>query len=829
MHMARRENIRKTALAFLSATVALCSVVPAARGGELVTADESSASACGHVLTILRATAEKHPEPILKPFGFKGGFLSELWQTKVTLAGGAKGDHAVQGVGLGVQSCLWSDAAVFSSLPEREANELMFALTKKGVELAKGRSFSTPPELLAEIFPKVLAYGRKLSGRPNLRPTFALNALVPLDFAAWQLYARANGCSSFDEMLPSEFRVAQSARHGRCASIPLITYGVSVAEVKKLVADGYFFLKIKIGQKGAQEEMLAKDCARISEIHAALSDAKTPWTDSGEPVYYFDANGRYETKETFLKFVDHLRKIGALNRTAMIEEPFDESNEIDVHDIPVRLVADESAHTVEDAIRRMDLGYRAMALKPIAKTLSVSLGVAKAAKARGVPCFCADLTVSPVMVEWNKAVAARLDPFPGIKGLGLVESNGEQNYVNWQAMRRDLPYPDAPWTRTEGGLFVLDDDYWRKSGGVLEEAPGALDLALDFASSAWNVSEEKIRERRNAHMKCAVRPVTEKKLVPPSGDRHDYMSIGPYWWPDPTKPDGKPYVRKDGQVNPEYHDTDSSRLSEVLLAVKWLTAAAWRLEDAEAGREAARRVRVFFLDPETRMNPNLEFGQAIPGRNDGRGIGIIDTYSMAAGGFLESLKILRHLGYLPLGDFSALQDWFARYLEWLETSKNGREEAEERNNHGAAYDMQRIAFADFCGKRARAREILSDVARRRIDGRITAEGLQPLEASRTKGVSYSLYQLGMFCRLAYLGECHGVDVWNHVTPEGGTIAKAVAFIGPYCRGEKVWPYKQIKPVEADDLRFCEEAAVHFARRGAGVAAGGSRQNPETEK
>ena len=430
---------------------------------------ETDASVRMPLLTIASASAEERPEPILKPFGFKGGYLSELWQTKVVLEGGERGGRTVKGVGLGVQSCLWSDAAVFSALPEREANELMFALTRKGVELAKGRSFSTPPELLAEIFPKVLAYGRELSGRPGLRPTFALNALVPLDFAAWQLYARANGCASFDAMLPAEFRNVQSARHARCASIPLITYGVGIAEVKKLVDDGYFFLKIKIGQKGTQEEMLARDCARITEIHAALKDAKTPWTDSGEPVYYFDANGRYGTKETLMRFIGHLREIGALERTAMIEEPFDELNEIDVHDIPVRLVADESAHTVEDAVRRMDMGYRAMALKPIAKTLSVSLGVAKAARARGVPCFCADLTVSPVMVEWNKAVAARLDPFPGIKGLGLVETNGEQNYVNWEKMRQELPYPDAPWTRTQNGLFNLDEDYWRKSGGVLAE------------------------------------------------------------------------------------------------------------------------------------------------------------------------------------------------------------------------------------------------------------------------------------------------------------------------------------------------------------------------
>lgn len=413
-------------------------------------------------IRIVGSEASFVPEPILKPFGFKGGYLSELWQTRVGLA-----SERCAGTGFGVQSCLWSDAAVFASFPEKDANGFMFAMTRRAAEIARGMDFETPPELTATLFPEILSYGRKLIGRPDLRPTFALNALVPLDFAAWRLYAAENGFADYDSMLPDEFRAAQSARHARCASIPLITYGTSASEVAELVGDGYFFLKIKIGHPGSQEEMLARDCARISAIHSALKGAATPWTDNGCPAYYFDANGRYERKDTFLRFVDHLEKIGALERTAIIEEPFDEMNELDVSDIPVRLAADESAHTVEDAERRMDMGYRAMALKPIAKTLSVSLGVAAAARRRGVPCFCADLTVSPVMVEWNKAVAARLDAFPGLRGLGLVESNGAQNYVNWEKMRRALPYPDAPWTRTRNGLFELDADYWKKSGGVL--------------------------------------------------------------------------------------------------------------------------------------------------------------------------------------------------------------------------------------------------------------------------------------------------------------------------------------------------------------------------
>ena len=380
-------------------------------------------------------------EPLVRPFGFKGGYLSELWQAIACL----ESQSGVRGIGLGTQSVLWSDAAIFTSRTEKDGNELMLSLTRRALELAKGRSFTTPFGLLDDIFPEVLAYGRKLSGRSDLRPTFALNALVAVDNAAWVLYARENGFTTFDEAVPGEWRGGIPAHHGRCAMIPLLTYGTPLDEVRRLVAEGCFFFKIKIGQPGTQEEMLMKDCARVSELHEVLEEVRTSDSDSGRACYYFDANGRYERKETLLRFVDHLKRIGAYERTVLVEEPFDEFNEIDVHDIPLRLVADESAHTVEDAERRMDMGYRAMALKPIAKTMSMSLKIAAAAAKRNVPCFCADLTVNPVLVEWNRAVAERLPQFPGLGDLGLLESNGAQNYRNWERMKADVPC---------GGLFA---------------------------------------------------------------------------------------------------------------------------------------------------------------------------------------------------------------------------------------------------------------------------------------------------------------------------------------------------------------------------------------
>jgi L-alanine-DL-glutamate epimerase-like enolase superfamily enzyme len=229
-------------------------------------------------------------------------------------------------------------------------------------------------------------------------------------------------------------------------------------------------MKIKIGQPGTQAEMLEKDKARLSAIHAAIGGARTPHTANGKLPYYFDANGRYESKDLLLRLLDHAKAIGAFDQIALVEEPFPEELEIDISDIPARVAADESAHTDKDALARIQMGYKAIALKPIAKTFSMSLKIAQLAHERGVPCFCADLTVSPLLVEWNKNVAARLAPFPNL-GLGLVETNGHQNYRNWETLRSYHSAPNAPWAQTKRGVFELDADYYARSGGVFERSP----------------------------------------------------------------------------------------------------------------------------------------------------------------------------------------------------------------------------------------------------------------------------------------------------------------------------------------------------------------------
>lgn len=412
-------------------------------------------------VTIERVDTNFEREPLAEAFGFKGSFLTQLWQT-VALLGSPSGTTRI---GLGTQSVLWADSSVFASHSESGGNALMFALTERALQRAEGRSFDTPVDLLERLLGEVHEYGKALTGDPELRETFALNALVAVDNAAWLLYAAANDIEDFDEMIPAAYRPGLSHRHDMVASIPTFGYGVSPEEVGEAVETGYYFLKIKIGHPGSQEEMLEQDKQRLSAIHQAVGQKRTPHTESGRLPYYLDANGRYEAHDTLRRLLDHADRIGALDQIVIVEEPFAEDVEGDVSGLGVRIAADESASTAEGARRAIQRGYGAIALKPIAKTLSMTMKIAQVAHEHNIPCFCTDLTVNPILVDWNKNVAARLPPFPGFK-TGLMETNGRQHYADWEQMRGYHPLAGAPWKETRNGVFVLGEDFYEHDGGL---------------------------------------------------------------------------------------------------------------------------------------------------------------------------------------------------------------------------------------------------------------------------------------------------------------------------------------------------------------------------
>ena len=445
----------KAAAAMTAASPAVLSGVP------MDSTSEASGKRTVMKIRIRDTGSNFERETLIRPFGFKGGYMTEIWQTAALM----ESESGAREIGICTQNVLWSDASVFATHSESGGNALMFVLTERALQIAKGLSFQTPLDLLEGIQDELYLYAQKITGHLDLRKTFVLNALVGLDNAAWLLYARENGITHFDDMIPVPYKHALSQHHDKVASIPLMAYAIPISEIKAAVEQGYFFMKIKIGQPGTQEEMLEKDKQRLSSIHQAIGGMETPHTKSGKLPYYFDANGRYEKKETLLRLLDHAKKIGAFEQIAIVEEPFPEAYEENVGGLGVRIAADESAHTDKDAAKRIQMGYGAMALKAIAKTLSMTMKIAQVAHEKGVPCFCADLTVNPILVDWNKNVAARLSPFPGI-GLGLLETNGHQNYKNWGTMLTYHPCADAAWTKTVKGVFDIDKDFYDKSGGI---------------------------------------------------------------------------------------------------------------------------------------------------------------------------------------------------------------------------------------------------------------------------------------------------------------------------------------------------------------------------
>jgi hypothetical protein len=308
------------------------------------------------------------------------------------------------------------------------------------------------------------------------------------------------------------------------------------------------------------------------------------------------------------------------------------------------------------------------------------------------------------------------------------------------------------------------------------------------------------RLERDARKALAEGPfsIVNKGVTPPSGDKHDYMSQAPYFWPDPKSPNGLPYIRRDGERNPEINKiTDHRSLDDLENSVETLALAFYLKGDEAYATKAVQLLRTFFLDPATRMNPNLEYAQFIPGVNTGRGIGLIETRGLTR--VVDAIGLIAGSKALSAADERGLRDWFGKFLQWMLESKNGREEAAAKNNHGTYYDVQIVSFALFVGRQQLAVEVLRAAKQKRIAAQIEPDGHQPLELARTKAWGYSNGNLDGLMQLATLGERVGVDLWNFQTADGRSIRKALDFLAPISIGEAKWQYQELDGVKPEML------------------------------
>ncbi len=291
--------------------------------------------------------------------------------------------------------------------------------------------------------------------------------------------------------------------------------------------------------------------------------------------------------------------------------------------------------------------------------------------------------------------------------------------------------------------------------------------------------------------------VMDKNQVPPSGDKHDYMSQAPYYWKDTNSPDGK-YVRRDGERNPEIRkNSDAANFGSVCLGVHALGLAYYFTGDEKYAAKATELMQVWFLNPATRMNPNLNFGQGVPGETEGRPSGLIGARGLSE--LVDGIGLLAGSPSWTAADQQGMVTWAREYLHWLTTSPIGKGEDAATNNHGTFYDVQAVSLALFIGDTDWAKQKLLQARTKRISSEIQPDGKMPRELARTLSFNYSVFNLHAEIQLATLGNKVGVDLWHYQTTDGRSLLKALEFVAPYADPAKKWPYQQIHEPNRNDL------------------------------
>ena len=339
-------------------------------------------------------------------------------------------------------------------------------------------------------------------------------------------------------------------------------------------------------------------------------------------------------------------------------------------------------------------------------------------------------------------------------------------------------------------IFSLNADYLSQTKARLADKDALLLPAFS-----------QLRNEADKALQRGPYSVTFKERTPPSQDKHDYLSLAPYFWPDANTKDGLPYIRRDGETNPDSKKgTDANTIAQMGKDVGTLGLAFYFTGNEAYAAHATKLIRTWFLDADTKMNPHFKYAQAVLGRNDGRGTGLIEARNFIH--VVEAAGLLAESKAWTAQDQQALQAWFRAFTQWMQTSPHGKDEAKAKNNHGSWYAAQLACYAMFIGDEALARQT-AEAAKTRIAWQIEPDGKQPLELERTKSFGYTVFNLNALMTLAEVAQRVGVDLYNYKTADGRSLRRALDYTAPFLDATKAWPDKQIVDTKSDRAELAE--------------------------
>ncbi|MBO7150339.1 MAG: alginate lyase family protein [Clostridia bacterium] len=306
-----------------------------------------------------------------------------------------------------------------------------------------------------------------------------------------------------------------------------------------------------------------------------------------------------------------------------------------------------------------------------------------------------------------------------------------------------------------------------------------------------------LREQADALLDAPFLSVVDRRLHAPTGNLHEYASMGPYWWPNPDTADGLPYIRRDGEFNPEsVEEVTYRRMAE---RAHLLALAAYHFEDSRYGACAAKTLAVWHTEKDTFMTPHAKYAQCIPGICDGRGIGLIDfSFSYM---IFDAVAILEAIGQIEPSLVLALKEWYVTFIDYMLTSENGLAEEIHHNNHGAWYDVQILAAARFTERPWLAKRVVKLAYDRRLKAHIRPDGSQPFELERTRAINYSMYNLLALTQIANMAADLGEQTYWGIDEQDGVclLRQAFDFIAFLVTHPDQNPYTELDPQDVPAL------------------------------